>query len=596
MPTLTPRELKLSNIEEADRTVTFMASTVDYVPELEEVDGKERQFFEAITEWSFDRFLNNPIVLWGHDADDLPIGKVTALDFDPATGLSVSIKLAPEKVNPKAEQIWQGIREEIIRAVSVGFDRESVVAVEQRDGVTYRKIRGNLLEVSIVTIPKDAKALARGSRAHIDSAGNLIERDDEPAEERDKREASEAAKKLASRRRPKVATDEDLPVFDSGSRLDAADIEVTSFGVRMPSRFGRVGVLTYRLPDGSTRRELRPADEVFAADSLASLKSAPAVINHPYHLNPPLVTPEHHSMLAKGHVEAAEKRGDYVSGPLMVTDSETIAAIDSGELVEISPGYTRKLDYTPGVWNGEAYDAIQRDIRYNHVALLPSGKGRAGADVAVLLDDNDPDAMCVKELKTMTETIKMISLDGADFEYGSEAHLSKLGALHAAALDAKSQELAAAVKARDEAQAVLDGKKAEEEAASKRAEDEKEKEKADAEKKAAAQKARFKRAWRAARIMEADDEEALDSLLDLSERELMLKAITHSDPGFVADSKSDDYVAARFDLLQEVVTDSVGSVVRAVESVKRDGGAGVNEVEKARIAMIERSRNAHAAK
>ncbi|MGL5431928.1 MAG: DUF2213 domain-containing protein, partial [Plesiomonas shigelloides] len=55
--------------------------------------------------------------------------------------------------------------------------------------------------------------------------------------------------------------------------------------------------------------------------------------------------------------------------------------IESGKC-ELSAGYTAKYDFTPGVTaDGEAYDAVQRDIRINHVALVP--RARAGRQARV---------------------------------------------------------------------------------------------------------------------------------------------------------------------------------------------------------------------
>src|SRR5690606_28507268 len=49
--------------------------------------------------------------------------------------------------------------------------------------------------------------------------------------------------------------------------------------------------------------------------------------------------------------------------------------IESGERKEISLGYKCQLDPTPGTWNGESYDAVQKNIVVNHVALGPKGWG-----------------------------------------------------------------------------------------------------------------------------------------------------------------------------------------------------------------------------
>lgn len=48
---------------------------------------------------------------------------------------------------------------------------------------------------------------------------------------------------------------------------------------------------------------------------------------------------------------------------------------------ELSLGYLCDYELSRGVWNGQRYDAIQKNIRGNHVALV--NKGRMGADVRV---------------------------------------------------------------------------------------------------------------------------------------------------------------------------------------------------------------------
>lgn len=55
--------------------------------------------------------------------------------------------------------------------------------------------------------------------------------------------------------------------------------------------------------------------------------------------------------------------------------------IDSGKR-ELSCGYRCVYDWTPGIFQGQRYDAVQRQIRGNHLALVQSG--RMGPDVAVL--------------------------------------------------------------------------------------------------------------------------------------------------------------------------------------------------------------------
>jgi ADP-ribose pyrophosphatase YjhB (NUDIX family) len=71
----------------------------------------------------------------------------------------------------------------------------------------------------------------------------------------------------------------------------------------------------------------------------------------------------------------------YLKNTLVVWDAEGIEAIESDEQKELSSGYRYRADMTPGVFNGENYDGVMRDIVGNHVALVE--EGRAGPDVVV---------------------------------------------------------------------------------------------------------------------------------------------------------------------------------------------------------------------
>src|SRR5690606_1327700 len=145
----------------------------------------------------------------------------------------------------------------------------------------------------------------------------------------------------------------------------------------------RVGVFVYQLPAGNVRRELRLPEEVFNADSLASLKLAPVTDLHVEDM----VTPENWRYLAVEHVaEYVTQDGSHVLASLVVQDAEAIRKIDDGERRELSCGYHCTLEMTPGEYNGEPYDAIQRGIVYNHVALGPEGWARGGSTCALRLD------------------------------------------------------------------------------------------------------------------------------------------------------------------------------------------------------------------
>lgn len=154
-------------------------------------------------------------------------------------------------------------------------------------------------------------------------------------------------------------------------------------GLLLDAVVSSVGVLTYEGPDGKTWREFRPEDETFRDDSLASLPAAPITVLHPKKM----VDASTWGDSAVGHpVGAARRDGSFVVVPIVVQDADAVKGINDGRLHDVSAGYSCRIDWTPGEFNGERYDGIQRDVRYNHLALGPKGWGRAGTDVSLRMN------------------------------------------------------------------------------------------------------------------------------------------------------------------------------------------------------------------
>lgn len=174
-------------------------------------------------------------------------------------------------------------------------------------------------------------------------------------------------------------------------------VKPTSQGfLRIPAVMTKVGVLTYRTPDGQTIKELRPEDEVLRQDSLDTLSLAPVTIHHHGLVNPDNVATHQVGIVG----EQIRADGTKVTGHVVVQTKDAIRSVQSRELAEISPGYVCEIDRTPGTYKGERYDQIQRNIVYNHIALLPPGMGRAGAEVSLRMDA----AFSVEEDEERTKT------------------------------------------------------------------------------------------------------------------------------------------------------------------------------------------------
>jgi hypothetical protein len=156
--------------------------------------------------------------------------------------------------------------------------------------------------------------------------------------------------------------------------------------LRVDGVLTRAGIFTYDNADGTARRELRPPEEVFRADALASLEVIPLVDDHP---RSGLLGND--SSRAQGWTSEGMRRdGDLVVGPMVFIDPALIAKIEGGK-TSLSVGYEVDYDPTPGTHpTYGSYDGIQRNIRGDHVAVVDAG--RAGPEARVRMDSSAEDA------------------------------------------------------------------------------------------------------------------------------------------------------------------------------------------------------------
>lgn len=167
--------------------------------------------------------------------------------------------------------------------------------------------------------------------------------------------------------------------FDLGQLKKA---KLTSQGyLKADALATRSGIFLYKRADGSVVREFRPDTEVFHQESLESLAAIPLTNDHPQQ---PL-TADNTKHLQVGFTgSVVGKHGKHVKAEVTVTDKTAIDDVMSGRKVELSGGYTCDVDWTPGVHDGMSYDAVQRNIRYNHLAIVK--EGRAGPEARIKLD------------------------------------------------------------------------------------------------------------------------------------------------------------------------------------------------------------------
>lgn len=282
---------------------------------------------------------------------------------------------------------------------------------------------------------------------------------------------------------------------------------------------GRAGILVYRNADGTERKEYRPPEEAFKADSLASLMGKPITIGHKA-----MVTAGNAAQVAPvGSVLSAGRQdGDAIRADIVIYNLDTSAR-------ELSCGYTLDLDETPGTTpEGEHYDAVQRNIVYNHCAIVPKGRAgiaRLNMDGSQVIDEENPE-----EDKGMAEMTKIRLDSGIEYECAPEVKVE---------IEKMRKDGAEAKKEFDKLQAKYDALDAE-------LKKEKEGRKSDAEK----AKAHFDEAIKARvellKVAEAHKVANADSMNDTEIKTAVIKAVRGD--AINLEGKSADYIEAAYDM------------------------------------------------
>lgn len=181
----------------------------------------------------------------------------------------------------------------------------------------------------------------------------------------------------------------ETPKLNRVQRLDSISLDATYFtdeGYLVDHPIvTSVGIFEYTNPDGSIRRELRLPEDVFAPESLKSYKGKPIIITHDAgYVDKENVEDETiGTILSEGYQD-----GNDVRAEIIIHDTD---AMKQSGLRELSLGYNLRLEETSGEWNGQPYDAIQRDIVINHLALV--GSARAGEQARLNIDSRDQNTL-----------------------------------------------------------------------------------------------------------------------------------------------------------------------------------------------------------
>lgn len=374
--------------------------------------------------------------------------------------------------------------------------------------------------------------------------------------------------------------------------------------LRVDSHPARCGVLEYTdasMP-GGIRRELRLPEDVHSAESLASFADAPVTVDHP----PEMLTPANTRAHEVGNVAGqARADGERIAATLVIKDAKAIARVEGGAR-ELSVGYKLRVEDKPGVHPLYGrYDAIQRDIVVNHVAIVDAG--RAGSACSIRMD---ADTICRFGEPRYNSGATMAKPTDQTADLAAAAALV---ATEKARADKAEETAIAEAKRADAATGRADAAEAEcvtlraqrvdsDVLASKDAEIAKEKTRADA---AVAELATFQSRVDAAVAFRTEIERKGRTVLGLehrfdglSDRDVMVEVVTKiqgANP--IPADVSPEYVKARFDAAYDghvACGEALSRIGRVADEQRRADAAAARPrtAEEARRAMLERNRNA----
>lgn len=163
------RELLPVKIEKAvddSRTLEFVISTddVDRIGDTIAVDG-----------WRLDAYRKNPVVLWSHDSDTLPVARALAV-WTENKRLRARAEFTSPELNALGDKIYRMYRDGFLNAVSVGFAPLKWAFTQSNErpfGIDF--MEHELLEFSAVSVPANADALIQRQALSVEAEETITQ-------------------------------------------------------------------------------------------------------------------------------------------------------------------------------------------------------------------------------------------------------------------------------------------------------------------------------------------------------------------------------------------------------------------------------------
>ncbi len=183
---------------------------------------------------------------------------------------------------------------------------------------------------------------------------------------------------------------------------DKKTVDYNDFWYIKNNPLSKVGVFPYlgrqispELEPDRIYQVYRPEEELSKPETLETFKLIP-------------ITDEHTMLGTKDGMTPAEEKGvhgvtgdnpefkdGFITCDIKIYSETLKKEIENGKK-DLSVGYFCRYELLPGEYKGQPYDAVQRDVRVNHIALVD--EGRMGKDVRVM-DSKDLTQLTNEELK-----------------------------------------------------------------------------------------------------------------------------------------------------------------------------------------------------
>lgn len=209
------------------------------------------------------------------------------------------------------------------------------------------------------------------------------------------------------------------------SAMDRREYDSNGWFEVKDNPLSKVGVFPYRgasispdLDPGALYNVLRPADELNSAEALESFKLIPWIDNHTMLGSEDAgLTPAEEKGIQGVTGEQIYFQDGILYGNIKVMSEAMATLIGSGKR-ELSLGYWCVYDHSPGTFEGQKYEFVQRELRGNHLALV--NNGRMGKEVEVLDQSDDSKEPVMAEQEKKDGEAKGMTLDEA------KAHLQTI--------------------------------------------------------------------------------------------------------------------------------------------------------------------------